>query len=170
MSLPTHIRIRCAAEHPLIFERPASQPKAARGAMMLATGIGWTVWVYLWRPALTLLPWLFGAHIVQHQWIELAGWTGLIDFAIHTVPYGWALCAILLIWASVNLIRFRGNERRKPRPEATPEADAQWTRMNAASLIEGRRLKRLVCSHDAEGHLLAVLNKSSYTFPTELGE
>jgi poly-beta-1,6-N-acetyl-D-glucosamine biosynthesis protein PgaD len=158
MTLPTHIRVRCADEHPLIFERPGSQPKVARRAMVVATGIGWTIWIYLWRPALSVLLWLLGVNVMQHQWIELAGWTGLVEFSTHTLPYGMALCATLLIWASVNLIRFGGNERRKARPLANAEADAQWTRMSSTSLAESRSLQTLVCCHDDEGHLIRVLS------------
>ena len=157
MSLPSHIRVRCADDHPLIFERPESQPKSARRAMMLLTGIGWSVWIYLWRPLLTLVAWMLGANLMQNQWVELAGWTGLIDFSIDTMPYGIALCAGLLIWATVNLLRFRGSERRKPKPLATAEDDARWTRASADDLRDGRRLKRVVCRHDDEGHLLGLL-------------
>jgi len=158
MLLPPHIRVCCADQHPLIFERPGSQPKAARGAMMLMTGVGWTIWLYLWHPVLTLVLWLSGAEIAQYQWIGLAGWSGLLDFAAHTMPYGLALCATLLIWASVNYIRFRGSDRRKARPPATVEADAEWTRMQPAALAESRRLKNLVCCHDDEGHPVSVIN------------
>lgn len=158
MLLPPHIRVRCADQHPLIFERPGSQPKAARGAMVLMTGVGWTIWLYLWRPVLTMVLWLSGAEIAQYQWIGLAGWSGLLDFAAHTMPYGLALCATLLIWASVNYIRFRGSDRRKARPPATVEADAEWTRMPPAALAESRRLKNLVCCHDDEGHLVSVIS------------
>ena len=126
--------------------------------MMLMTGVGWTIWLYLWRPVLTLVLWLSGAEIAQYQWIGLAGWSGLLDFAAHTMPYGLALCATLLIWASVNYIRFRGSDRRKARPPATVEADAEWTRMQPAALAESRRLKNLVCCHDDEGHPVSVIN------------
>ena len=156
MPLPDHIRVRYADGHPLIFERPESQPKSARRAMMVLTGIGWTIWIYLWRPLLTLIGWLLGVNLMQYQWVELSGWKGLVDFSIHTVPYGIALCAGLLTWATANLIRFRGSDRREPRPLATAEADAQWTRTSADTLREGRNLKRLVCLHDKEGHLLGL--------------
>lgn len=159
MPLPQHIRVRCAEEHPLIFERPESQPKAARNAMMLLTGFGWTIWLYLWRPVLTLLVWVFGVDVAHYQWVGLAGWRGLSDFALHTMPYGLALCAMLLLWASVNYVRFRGVDRRKERPLATLEADAAWTCVEPALLARGRQSKNLVCQHDGEGHLTGMLDR-----------
>lgn len=162
MPLPQHIRVRCSEGHPLIFERPDSQPKAARSAMMLLTGFGWTVWLYLWRPGLTLLVWIFGVDVAHHQWIGLAGWQGLADFALHTMPYGVALCALLLLWASVNYVRFRGVDRRKERPQATIEADAAWTGVEPAVLAKGRLSKSLVCQHDNEGHLIGVIGRDQF--------
>lgn len=166
MPLPQHIRVRCAEGHPLIFERPDSQPKAARNAMMLLTGFGWTVWIYLWRPALTLLVWFFGVDVAHYQWISLSGWQGLTDFALHTMPYGLALCATLLLWASVNYVRFRGVDRRKERPLATIEADAEWTGVELAALAKGRQSKNLVCQHDDEGHLIGIVGQIQFDQPS----
>ena len=160
MSLPPHIRVRCADEHPLIFERPNAQSTAVRGAMMAVTWIGWAVWVSLWRPALTLLPWLFGADIARREWVEFAGWTDLVNFVLHTAPYGQALCAILLIWAFSSYLRFRGSDRRKSRPLSTAETDAKHTRMTAEALSRSRQSTNLVCYHDEEGHLTDVRNVS----------
>ena len=160
MSLPPHIRVRCADEHPLIFERPNAQSAAVRGAMMAVTWMGWAVWVSLWRPALTLLPWLFGADIARREWVEFAGWTDLAHFILHTAPYGQALCAILLIWAFSSYLRFRGSDRRKSRPLSTAETDAKHTRMTAEALSKSRQLTTLVCYHDEEGHLTDVRNLS----------
>lgn len=161
MSLPNHIRVRCADEHPLIFRRPEAQPKVARRFMLVATGLGWSVWLYLWRPLVTLFLWYWGAEIAERQWIELAGWNGLIGFAAHVVPYGLALCAILLVWALVNYLRFRGRERRKARPLSSVEADAEWTRVTPAALAEGRRAKNLVCWYDDDGVLAGVAPRSA---------
>ncbi|WP_305074719.1 poly-beta-1,6-N-acetyl-D-glucosamine biosynthesis protein PgaD [Propionivibrio sp.] len=154
MSLPPHIRIRCADGHPLIFRRPEGQPKTARNAMLLATGIGWSVWLYLWRPLLTLFLWYWGGEIAENQWIELAGLNGLVDFAYHVMPFGIALCALLLAWALTNYLRFRGRERRKARPLSSTDADARWTRISPAALENGRKVKNLVCWHDDDGILL----------------
>ena len=160
MSLPPHIRVRCADEHPLIFERPNAQSAAVRGAMMAVTWMGWAVWVSLWRPALTFLPWLFGVDIARREWVEFAGWTDLAHFILHTAPYGQALCAILLIWAFSSYLRFRGSDRRKSRPLSTAETDAKHTRMTAEALSKSRQLTTLVCYHDEEGHLTDVRNLS----------
>ena len=160
MSLPPHIRVRCADEHPLIFERPNAQSAAVRGAMMAVTWMGWAVWVSLWRPALTFLPWLFGVDIARREWVEFAGWTDLVNFVLHTAPYGQALCAILLIWAFSSYLRFRGSDRRKSRPLSTAETDAKHTRMTAEALSKSRQLTTLVCYHDEEGHLTDVRNLS----------
>lgn len=131
--------------------------------MVLMTGMGWTVWLYLWRPLLTLVLWLFGADLAHYQWISLHGWEGLLDFIFHTMPYGWALCATLLIWASINYLRFHGMERRKARPLATVETDAKWTLTSPETLANGRRLKTLVCHHDDDGHLIDVSEGGSHS-------
>ena len=160
MSLPAHIRVCCANGHPLIFERPYSQHKSVRRAMMLVTGIGWAAWLSLWRPALTILPWLFGIDSMHHHWAELPGWDDFLHFELHTAPYGRALCVVLLIWALFNYLRFRGNDRRKERPLATPEDDARWTRTSAKVLSESRSSQSLVCFHDEEGHLIDVVSNA----------
>ena len=152
-----NIHVRCAGEHPLIFERPAMQGPAARRAMFLFTGIGWTVWAYLWRPLLTLLVWGFGVEVAGHQWIELDGLAGLHDFTFHVMPYGWVLCAALLAWASANYWRFHGSERRKMRPLSSLEADSEWARVPLDALAEARLRRNLVCYHDEEGHLTGVV-------------
>ncbi|AYH46079.1 poly-beta-1,6-N-acetyl-D-glucosamine biosynthesis protein PgaD [Azoarcus sp. DN11] len=156
LPLPPHIRVRCADGHPLIYERPEAQAKGARQAMTVVTWIGWGVWVYLWRPVLTLLLWVMGIRIAQHQWIDLSGWTGLIDFAYDTMPYGWALCAALLIWATVNYLRFHGKERRKARALPSVDSDARWTGMTPGKLAAARGMKDVVCIHDEHGVLVDV--------------
>ena len=163
MTFPKHIRVRCADGHPLIFRRPEAQPKAARRTMLLITGIGWTVWLYLWRPLLTLALWYFGGEVAEHQWIELAGWSGLLESALHVMPYGGALCAVLLTWALINYLRFHGKERRKARPLSSVEADATWTRVSPEVLAKGRQTKNLTCRYDEEGFLIAVANTHAKT-------
>ncbi len=158
MSLPPHIRVRCADGHPLIFRRPKGQPKTARHVVLLATGVGWSVWLYLWRPLLTLFLWYWGGEIAEHQWIDLAGWNGLVYFAYHVMPFGIALCAVLLVWALSNYLRFRGRERRKARPLSSADADARWTRVSPAELEEGRKAKNLICLYDDDGVLIGVAN------------
>ncbi len=152
-----NIHVRCADGHPLIFERPARQARAARGAMVLVTGVGWTIWAYLWRPLLTLAVWGLGTEVATHQWIELDGLAGLADFAVNVMPYGWALCLSLLAWAAANYARFRGSERRRMRPLASVEDDAKWARVPVDALAEARLRKNLLCHHDDEGHLIGVV-------------
>lgn len=168
MSLPYHIRVRCADNDPLIFERPSAQPKVARNLMVLMTGVGWTVWAYLWRPALTLGLWFFGVDSARFYWGGAAEWHGVVDFVLYVMPYGWALCAALLVWAFINYLRFRGSERRKARPLATVDADAEWAGLSPEVLIEGRQLKRIVCCHDEEGHLVGILAPMSPLDDSEL--
>jgi biofilm PGA synthesis protein PgaD len=154
--LSPHIRVRCAEQHPLIIERPEKQLTAKRRAMVVLTGIGWTVWIYLWRPLLTLMLWLCGGEIAGRQWIELRGWEGMADFVLNVMPYGWGLCAALFVWALVNYVRFRGNERRRARPLASAEDDAAHARVGAGAIATARRVRNLVCRHDDDGHLTAI--------------
>lgn len=156
MALPSHIRVRCADGHPLIFRRPTVPRRVSRRLMLVLTSLGWSAWLYLWRPLLTLAVWFLGGNVAEHQWIELAGSKGLLEFAVTVMPYGIALCLSLLVWAMINLIRFRGKERRKARPQATAVDDARWTLVMPKDLEFGRSLKNVVCHYDDHGTLNGV--------------
>ncbi len=146
--------------NPFIINRPDLQTLRQRFGYSFLTLLFWLVWFYLWIPLLSLVGWIFGIDLIHDEMIvregiqaliELLGWYFLVIFLIS---------AVLGAWAMVNLLRFRGKERRGPRPVVGDVSLAGDFSVTSEQVALWRECKRLVISHDVDGNITNVVATS----------
>ncbi len=142
--------------NPFIISRPDLQTLRQRFGYSFLTFLFWLVWFYLWIPLLSLGGWIFGIDLIHDEMIvregmqaliELLGWYFLVIFFIS---------ATLGLWALINLLRFRGHERRGERPIVEDIALASDFGVTSEQIASWRGCKRLVINHDIDGNITEV--------------
>lgn len=101
-----------------MIRKPHRQPRFQRTAWGFVTLAFWGFYFYLWAPLVTVFSWLIGGNMA---WQQLYDRQNQIDpFVLIALPV-MLLCAatLLIAWAEYNRARFRGHDRRRPRPLAT---------------------------------------------------
>ncbi len=146
--------------NPFIISRPDLQTLRQRFGYSFLTFLFWLVWFYLWIPLLSLVGWIFGIDLFYDEMImreglqsliELLGWYSLVIFFIS---------ATLGVWALINLLRFRGHERRGERSIVEDIALANDFGVTSEQVVSWRGCKRLVISHDINGNITDVATHS----------
>jgi len=141
---------------PHIIQRPALQTLRQRFGYSFLTFLFWLIWFYLWIPLISLGGWLFGIDLFHDQMIVRDGLDALIELLGLYFLVIFLISATLGIWAMVNLWRFRGKNRRGPRPTVNDEQLADDFNVTSQQVGEWRECKRLVMSHDAEGNIITI--------------
>lgn len=155
--LPTYpgtcIHVRTSAGRPLIIEQPRRQPPLPRFLFGSTTLAIWSLWVYLWNPLVNLLFWLLGFEFAYDQLYLEGGLSGLKE------KVGYYLLALtftaggLMLWATINLLRFRGVERRKPRAQADTQQIAQSFGRSHEEIRLWKSSRSMEAHFDEHGHL-----------------
>ncbi len=155
--LPTYpdtcIHVRTSAGRPLIIEQPRRQPPVPRFLFGSTTLIIWSAWVYLWNPLVNLLFWLLGFEFAYDQLYLEGGLSGLKEKA------GYYLLALtftaggLMLWATINLLRFRGAERRKPKMPADTLLIADSFGRSQEEINRWKSARTMEAHFDEHGHL-----------------
>ena len=103
---------------PPVIVRPERLGRQKRFLQRAATLLAWSAYAWLWVPLVTLVAWVVGIHA---GWERLYLQRNAVDpFILASLPIIALLCGLLLIgWAEYNRARFRGRERRLPRPLAS---------------------------------------------------
>jgi biofilm PGA synthesis protein PgaD len=140
----------------LIIDRPSLIPPHKRILFGVATLAIWSLWLYLWLPLTTLIGWVIGGFIGYQQMVVLDGYADLIRllswYALIVLLMGGAL----VIWATYNLLRFRGKERRIPLQDVSVKTYGLYFGVAADDLIAWRQTKILAVHHSEEGSLQHV--------------
>ena len=99
-----------------MIRKPHRQPRFQRTAWGFVTLAFWGFYFYLWAPLVTLLSWLIGGQPGGSCTNDRASSTRTCWSRCHC-----CCCAsvLLITWAEYNRARFRGRERRQPRPLAS---------------------------------------------------
>lgn len=145
-----------AAARPLIIDRPDLQSTPQRVVSTGLTAFFWALWAYLWLPVFALLGWVFGVSRFYEEMVVERGGSALLDVL------GWYAIAIallagsLLVWATYNLIRFRGGERRATRRVTTIEEVAAHAGLEPEALERWQQARVLRLRHDASGRIESV--------------
>lgn len=108
----------------VIIDHPEWQtPKQKVGMGLLAFGF-WLLWFYLWVPFVTLAIWVAGVYAIGHHSSALFGRlvSLLGNFPITPILL---LVGSLIGWAVYNIVRFRGLNRRVPKPGLALEHQAR---------------------------------------------
>jgi biofilm PGA synthesis protein PgaD len=139
-----------------IIERSDLQSPRQRtlyGALTLAF---WAFWFYLWLPVLALLAWTLGVQQAFKYMVVLGGYhdvirlLGLYSLIILLLGGG------LVLWASYNIIRFHGVERRTANLPITPTEIGRDFGQSPESVARWQSEQRLYVTHDQEGRIARV--------------
>ncbi len=105
----------------IIINHPEWQTTKQKYLIGLVTLGFWMLWFYLWAPLISLLAWVFGIHTFHYQMIELEGYKGVLRLmGTYAIVIG-ILGGGLILWATYNIQRFSGMDRRSLRPVVTNE-------------------------------------------------
>jgi len=139
-----------------IIERADLQSPQQRIIYGALTAAFWAFWVYLWVPLLALLAWSLGVQQAYKYMVVLGGYHDVIRLlAIYSMVIG-LLGGALLLWATYNIIRFRGVEQRLARPPITAAEIARDFGMEAAAVERWQGAQRLRVTHDQAGRIALV--------------
>ena len=144
---------------PKLIHRPDLQGWWSRGVSTALSTLGWLVWLYLFAPLFSLLAWYFGFRRFKQYLLTYTGhdWVAFQALAIGVL----LACALLLLWATYNLIRFRGKERRSPMPPVSDEAIMAVFHVSAEQMHCLRRAKVMRVRHDDSGQVVGAVDVTS---------
>jgi biofilm PGA synthesis protein PgaD len=128
---------------PLIIERPELQSNVQRYGWSSVTFIFWVLYVYLWFPLLTLAAWWIGAKLFDYHMIQLQGYVGLIDKLSLYSSIILIISVILIGWAEINRMRFKGQLRRMGVADVTVGEVARKYNLQEHQLTELRQQKSM---------------------------
>lgn len=119
------------------------------------TAAAWTLYAYLWLPAITLGAWIVG---VRTAWVQ-----AVLERASVDVGDMWLMLALVLLlgcalvlWAEQQRRRFTGVERRLRAADASPEQVAGSLRATAEVLAGLQRGQVVTVHHAADGRPVRV--------------
>lgn len=137
---------------PPIIENPKGATLIQRYSQGLLTGMFWVILGLLLRPLLTLGAWLLGGHFASHALFHNLGLAALLRVPLVYVVVVFVLGAVLIGWATYNLLRFRNNERRtrQPDPVAAQEL-AEFFGVEESLVQHWQDSRRIVMGHDEQG-------------------
>lgn len=138
------------SELPEYIDKPEYVKNKTVGYGLMA--VGWTLWMWLFLPILTLLFWWFeGSTIYEQVLIHQEPASGLSLLKIIFVIG--ILIGCLLVWASYNWVRFNGRERRKtPEPVSTEQLASSF-KVEAADIETLRAANNITLHYDENGVL-----------------
>ena len=144
-----------ALKSPLIERSDLQSPRQRTlyGALTLAF---WAFWFYLWLPLLALLAWTLGVQQAFKYMVVLGGYhevirlLGIYSLIILLLGSG------LVSWASYNIIRFRGVEKRTHNLPVTPADIGRDFSQDPKSVARWQSEQRLYVTHDQEGRIARV--------------
>jgi biofilm PGA synthesis protein PgaD len=96
----------------LIIDRPDLVPSGQKLTAWSITLFFWGALLYLWQPLLSLIAWGLNINLFYNHMILLGGYRTFL----HLLTFYLIVIALmgggLILWARINLWRFRGRERR----------------------------------------------------------
>lgn len=140
----------------LIIDRPSLVPPHRRILFGVATLAIWSLWLYLWLPLTTFIGWGIGGFLGYRQMVVLGGYADLIRLLSWYALIVLMLGGALILWATYNLMRFRGKERRIPLQDVGVKAYGRHFGVAADDLTKWRQVKMLNVHHSGEGSLQRI--------------
>lgn len=143
----------------LVINNPGGAHWMQRLTQRGLTFVFWLVFGLLFRPILTLLAWLLGGHYFSEAMIDNPGFALLLEKLGFYLLVIVAISALLIGWASYNLLRFRNNERRTRQPDPVGvAAQAVYYRLDEQQVSQLQQQRRMVLEIDDQGRpILAVV-------------
>lgn len=144
-----------ALKSPLI-ERPDLQTPRQRTLFGALTLLFWAFWFYLWLPLLALLAWSLGVQQAFKYMIVLGGFNEVIEVIGHYSLIIFLLGGGLVLWATYNIIRFRGVEQRTASLPVTACEIGRDFGQDPIDVARWQREKCLYVTHDDDGRIVHV--------------
>lgn len=141
---------------PLIIEHPEWQTFRQRTLYALITLAFWVLWAYLWQPLLDFFGWAVGLSAYRQAGTPQEDYLGLLHlFGIYTLVIA-VLGGSLVLWALYNYLRFRGADRRRPRPAVNAADQGLHYTLDPDELRGWQQERRLVIHHDEHSNVIGV--------------
>lgn len=137
-------------ELPEYIDQPEYVRRKAAGYGLMA--LGWTLWMWLFMPLLTLIFWWFEVTVFYTQVVEQTQPLTSISVLKLMVCIG-IFISILFVWASYNWVRFHGEDRRKAPNSVTADDLAQSFQLQSADIVKLRQAKNITLHYSDEGQL-----------------
>ena len=140
------------------FRHQRAQPTGrgvGHGVFGTMTAAAWTLYAYLWLPAITLVAWLLG---LRTAWVQAVLQRASVDLDDMWLMLGLVMllgCALVL-WAEQQRKRFTGVERRLRARDASAEQVATSLGAPVHLLADLQGGQVLTVHHDAHGHPVRV--------------
>jgi poly-beta-1,6-N-acetyl-D-glucosamine biosynthesis protein PgaD len=136
----------------LVINNPGGAHWMQRLTQRGLTFIFWVVFGLLFRPILTLLAWLLGGHFFTEAMVDNHGYLLLLDKIWFYLLVILAISALLIGWASYNLLRFRNKERRNRQPDPVcAAAQAAVFGLDRLQVSQLQQQRRMVLQIDEQG-------------------
>ena len=108
------------------------------------------------RSLLALLAWGLGIEQAYKYMVVYGGYREVIRLlGFYALVIG-ALGGSLTLWATYNIVRFRGVENRVEARSVTPEHCASYYALDTQSILAWQGAQRLYVTHDTAGRVVQV--------------
>jgi len=141
-------------ELPSFIDRPDLQSPGQRTVSSVLLIVGWLCWLYLFLPLLTLFGWAISYQRVNHY--VLQNKDGFFQQIQLLGPIVLIMGALLLLWATYNLIRFRGVSRRQAPQNATLEEIAGYFKVDVNLVMQAQNQQVSVFYFDEQGEVINI--------------
>jgi len=139
----------------IIIELPALQTQRQRLLLAVITGIFWAAWCYLWLPVVSVIEWAFGLPN-RYQAFVLHGYSALQEVLPVYCGVISLMGGSLIAWATYNMLRFKGSDRRSGRADMDLDVLADFHAVQPAALARWQEARLLVLDHDESGDIASV--------------
>lgn len=139
-----------------LIARPDLQSPRQRTLYGVLTLAFWAFWFYLWLPVLALLAWALGLQQAYKYMVVLEGYQQVVHLmGIYSLVI-LLLGGVLVLWATYNIFRFRGVERRSATPPVTPAEIGRAFGQDPDAVARWQGAQRLYVRHDERGTIAGV--------------
>lgn len=137
-------------KEPLIIDAPESLRLPHKLTSFGLTLLFWGILLYLWQPLISMLAWALNIKLFYNHMIVLGGYHNFLALVVDYLIVIAIMGSVLILWARINLWRFRGRERRKRPRDATTQELAEDFHVTAEELERWRQMDHLVVTLNEE--------------------
>ena len=152
----------------LIINKPSLQSLWQRFSSTVFTFVFWVIWFYLWIPVLTFSAWIVSIDMLHYQFFEMNGLQSIVNDLVFIISGVTALGGTLVVWASYNYIRFKGEDRRKAFAPVTADQLADAFGVDVSMLTDWQESKYLSLGFDGEGIIINIQQASLPDYQDDL--
>ena len=127
----------------LIINHPELVKSGQRLTALGITLFFWAALLYLWQPLLSLLAWGLNIKLFYNHMVVLGGYHAFLDLLKFYAMVIAILGGGLILWARINLWRFRGKDRRRGRTSTDMAALSSAFAIDAETLAAAQNCRRV---------------------------